>query len=345
MSGREQSGVTISDVAAAAGVSRQTVSNVLKAPERVAPDTAARVRRAIEALGYRPNRAAQNLRQRTSRCIGLKIGSPAGVSNFLDRFLHVLTEAAGEAGYHVLLFTPTAVDEELAMYEDLVRTGTVDGFVLADVALRDPRPPWFAERRIPFVCFGRPRGHDHGRYWWADVDGAYGLACAVDHLVGLGHRRVAYLGWPEGTGYGDERRSGWRDATRRHGLEAADLAATCAEEVSAAVATAAQLLQLPDPPTAFACGSDTFAVGARLAGGTDSDGRPNVDVVGFDDAPAALLMSPPISSVRQPLGEVAHSIIALLLEQLEGAGTPRGVMLRPQLVAREQNAAARIPGR
>ena len=131
MSGREQSGVTISDVAAAAGVSRQTVSNVLKAPERVAPDTAARVRRAIEALGYRPNRAAQNLRQRTSRCIGLKIGSPAGVSNFLDRFLHVLTEAAGEAGYHVLLFTPTAVDEELAMYEDLVRTGTVDGFVLA----------------------------------------------------------------------------------------------------------------------------------------------------------------------------------------------------------------------
>jgi DNA-binding LacI/PurR family transcriptional regulator len=335
MGGWQRRGATISQVAAAAGVSRQTVSNVLKAPERVAPRTAARVRLAIEQLGYRPNRAAQNLRQRTSRCIGLKIVSPAGVSNFLDRFLHALTEAAGTVGYHVLLFTPAAVDEELATYEDLIRTGTVDGFVLADVGARDPRPPWFAERRIPFVCFGRPHGQDHDRYWWADVDGAYGLACAVDHLVALGHRRVAYLGWPEGTGYGDERHAGWREAMRRHGLPIADLAATCAEDVTVAAAATRRLLALPDPPTAFACGSDTFAVGARLAGGADAHGRPSVEVVGFDDAPAALLMSPPISSVRQPLGEIAQSVVALLLEQLTGPGaTPRGVMLRPELIPR-----------
>jgi LacI family transcriptional regulator len=335
--------VTISEVAAAAGVSRQTVSNVLKAPERVAPETAARVRQAIEKLGYRPNRAAQNLRQRVSRCIGLKIASPTGVSNFLDRFLLALAEAAGTVGYHVLLFTPSAVDEELATYEDLIRTGTVDGFVLADVALRDPRPPWFVERRIPFVCFGRS-GPDNDRYWWADVDGAYGLACAVDHLVALGHRRVAYLGWPEGTGFGDERHSGWREAMRRHGLETGDLAATCAEEVTAAAAAARRLLALPDPPTAFACGSDTFAVGARLAGGTDAHGRPNVDVVGFDDAPAAQLLSPPISSVRQPLGEVAQSVVALLLEQLEGVhAAPRGVMLRPEFLPREQSAPDHRP--
>jgi DNA-binding LacI/PurR family transcriptional regulator len=345
VSGRDQGGVTISDVAAAAGVSRQTVSNVLKAPERVAPDTAARVRRAIEALGYRPNRAAQNLRQRKSRCIGLKIGSPVGVSNLLDRFLHVLTEAAGTAGYHVLLFTPDAVGDEFATYEDLIRTGTVDGFVVVDVESDDPRPPWFAERRIPFVSFGRPGGPDHERYWWADVDGAYGLACVVDHLVALGHDRIAYLGWPAGARVGDERRTGWQEAMTRHGLDVTDLAATCAEELTAATETARRLLGLPDPPTAFACGSDTFAVGARLAGGTDSNGRPNVDVVGFDDAPAALLMSPPISSVRQPLGEVAQSVVALLLEQLEGTGAPRGVMLRPELVRREHNGAARTPGR
>lgn len=339
MGGRDQSGVTISEVAAVAGVSRQTVSNVLKAPERVAPETAARVRQAIEQLGYRPNRAAQNLRQRMSRCIGLKMASPTGVGNFLDSFLHALTESAGAVGYHVLLFTPPAgVDEELATYEDLIRTGTVDGFVIADIGLRDPRPPWFAERRIPFVCFGRPQGQEPDRFWWADVDGAYGVGCAVDHLVGLGHRRIAYLGWPEGTGYGDERRSGWWEAMRRHGLAADELAAACAEEVTAADAAVRRLLALPDPPTAFACGSDTFAVGARLAGGTGTDGRPSIDVVGFDDAPAAQLMSPPISSVRQPLREVAHSVVALLLEQLEGAyAEPRGVMLRPEFVPREQN--------
>src|SRR3954471_15314474 len=114
MGGREPIGVTISEVAAAAGVSRQTVSNVLKAPERVAPETAARVRAAIDRLGYRANRAAQNLRQRASRCIGLKTVSPTGVSNLLDRFLHSLTEAASAAGYHVLLFAPSVIEDEFA---------------------------------------------------------------------------------------------------------------------------------------------------------------------------------------------------------------------------------------
>ena len=158
MSGGDLSGVTISEVAAAAGVSRQTVSNVLKAPERVAAETAARVRRAIDDLGYRPNRAAQNLRQRASRCIGLKMVSPPGVSNLLDRFLHALTEAAGVAGYHMLLLA--AVDEELETYEDLIRTGTVDGFVLFDVEVGDSRLSWFARRGIPFVCLAGRAGRD-----------------------------------------------------------------------------------------------------------------------------------------------------------------------------------------
>jgi DNA-binding LacI/PurR family transcriptional regulator len=334
MSGRDPPGVTISEVAAAAGVSRQTVSNVLKAPERVAAETAARVRQAIDELGYRPNRAAQNLRERASRCIGLKMVSPSGVSNLLDRFLHALTEAAAFAGYHVLLFA--AADDELATYEDLIRTGTVDGFVLFDVEVGDVRLPWFARRGIPFVCFGRPRGQCGERFRWVDVDGAYGVARAVDHLVARGHRRIAYLGWPEGNGFGDERRAGWEEAARRHGLDVGRLAGTSAETVTAAASTAARLLSRPEPPTAFACGSDTFAVGARLAGGTGADGRPNVEVVGFDDSAAAMLMSPPMSSVRQPLAEVARRVVALLIEELRGAdGPPEGVVLRPELVIRE----------
>jgi DNA-binding LacI/PurR family transcriptional regulator len=327
--------VTISEVAAAAGVSRQTVSNVLNAPSRVAPDTAARVRRVIEELGYRPNRAARNLRERASRCIGFKINSPAGVSNLLDRFLHALTEAAAAAGYHVMIFAPAAVDEELAAYEDLIGTGTVDGFVLADVALGDPRLPWFAHRGIPFVCFGRPWGQENGRFTWADVDGAYGVAQAVDHLVSCGHRRIAYLGWPEGTGFGDERRAGWRDAMARHGLTTEDLDGACPEDVAVAAALATDLLTGPAPPTAFACGSDTFALAARLAGGVDAGGSPNVDVVGFDDSPAAMLMSPPLASVRQPVAEIARQVVSLLLAQLHGAQPPaEGVMLRPELVSR-----------
>jgi DNA-binding LacI/PurR family transcriptional regulator len=338
MGDRDPNGVTISDVAAAAGVSRQTVSNVLNAPVRVAPQTAERVRRAISDLGYRPNRMAQNLRERASRLIGLKIDSPSGVSNLLDRFLHALTDAAGTAGHHLLLFTPATVDEELETYEELIRTRTVDGFVLADIEVGDRRLPWFTQRRIPFVCFGRPWGQESSRFAWADVDGAHGIAAAVDYLISRGHRRVAYLGWPEGTGVGDDRRTGWQAAMRRHGLESRGTAVTCAEDVAAAVTTATGLLTRPDPPTAFVCGSDTFAVGVRIAAGVDSDGFPNVEVVGFDDSPAATLMSPPMSSVRQPIEEIAHRVVELLVQQLRGSGPPpEGVLLRPVLVPRERH--------
>lgn len=335
MGGRQPSDVTISDVAAAAGVSRQTVSNVLNAPARVAPETAQRVRRAITELGYRPNRVAQNLRERASRLIGLRIDSPSGVSNLLDRFLHALTEAAGAAGHHLLLFTPATVTEEFDTYEELIRTRTVDGFVLADIRLADPRLPWLTERGIPFVCFGRPWGLELGGFSWVDVDGAYGTSQAVGHLVARGHRRIGYLGWPEGIGAGDDRRKGWREAMRRHGLTTENSCGTCAEDVTAAVAVVSGLLARPDPPTAFVCGSDTFAVAARLAAGAGEDGRPRVEVVGFDDSPAATLMSPPMSSVRQPIGQVAHRVVDLLMARLRDSAPPEGVLLRPALVTRE----------
>jgi DNA-binding LacI/PurR family transcriptional regulator len=352
MGDRDPNGVTIADVAAAAGVSRQTVSNVLNAPVRVAPDTAERVRRAISDLGYRPNRMAQNLRERASRLIGLKIDSPSGVSNLLDRFLHALTDAAGTAGHHVLLFTPATVEEELETYEELIRTRTVDGFVLADIGVADRRLPWFTQRRIPFVCFGRPWGQESGwakgcTFAWADVDGAYGVAAAVDHLVARGHRRIAFLGWPRGTGLGDDRRDGWQQAMRRHEMASQGLSATCTEDVAAAAAAASRLLAQPDPPTAFVCGSDTFAVGARIAAGADADGLPNVEVVGFDDSPAATLMSPPMSSVRQPIEEVARRVVDLLMQQLRGSGAPAdGVLLRPALVPRDPvRTPQKLPGR
>jgi LacI family transcriptional regulator len=320
-------------------VSRQTVSNVLNAPARVAPETAERVRAAIAALGYRPNRAARNLRERASRCIGFKIAHPAGLNNLLDRFLHALADAAGSAGYHVLLFTSPEPDaeaaEELAVYEDLIGTGTVDGFVLADIALNDPRPAWCGRRSVPCVSFGQPWGREQQLYTWVDVDGADGLAQSVDHLAARGHRRIAYLGWPEGSRIGDERRSGWREAMRRRGLDAAGLAGGCAEESAAVTSVARELLAQDDPPTAFVCGSDTFAVAARIAGGLDPHGLPNVEVVGYDDSPALALMAPPMSSVRQPVDEVARRVVALLLARIRTPGLqPEGVMLRPELIIR-----------
>ena len=326
---------TIADVAVLAGVSRQTVSNVLNAPQRVTPATTVRVQSAIQKLEYRPNRSARNLRARASHTIGFRINSPGGLGDLLDRFLHALANSAQAAGYHVLLFTSADPQTEFATYDDLVQTGTVDGFVLADIGIADPRPAWFVRRRIPFVCFGQPR-RNRDEYAWVDVDGGHGTAQAVDSLVSRGHRRIAYLGWPPGTGYGDDRQAGWRRAMRRHGLSLTGMAGTCPQDAGSAAATARRLLAGKTPPTAFVCGSDTFAIGARIGCGADAAGQPRATVVGFDDSPAAAFLTPPLSSVRQPLPAVADRIVDLLVRRIADPGArPESVLLRPELVRRD----------
>lgn len=332
---KHQSSATIADVAALAGVSRQTVSNVFNAPQRVAPATTDRVHAAIRKLEYRQNRAARNLRVRASHTIGLRINPLMGLGDLLDRFLHALAESAQTAGYHVLLFTSADPETEIATYDDLIQTGTVDGFVLTDIGAADPRPTWFTKRRIPFVCFGRPREH-RTECAWVDVDGAYGTAQAVDYLVARGHRRIAYLGWPRGTGYGDDRQAGWRRAMRRHRLSIAGLTGTCTHDAGAAAAAVGRLLAGSNAPTAFVCGSDTFAIGARLGCGVDAAGHPRAAVVGFDDSPAATFLSPPLSSVRQPLPEVARHVVELLIRRIADPDTqPENFLLRPELICRD----------
>lgn len=322
---------TIKSVAARAGVSRQTVSNVLNAPERVSPQTAERVRKAIAELGYRPNWVARRLRTRSGRVLGFRIqaGARPGLGNLIDRFLHAVTSHAESAGYHLLLFTHTG--DEPAVYEELVATGTVDGFVLCDVRAGDGRPRWLIERGVPFACFGRPWGQELPCAW-VDVDGALGTEQAVDHLVRRGHDRIAYLGWPPGTGYGDDRAQGWLRAMSRHDRDITGLQAQTVDDVDAAAAAAGQLLAAANPATAFVCASDTLAVGVRMA----MRCGPAVDVIGFDDSPVASLLLPPLSSIRQPLEDVARAIVRLLVEQFDrNTQSAEGVLLPPRLVVRD----------
>lgn len=148
---------TLDSVATVAGVSRQTVSNVINAPERVAAETLGRVRTAIEDLGYRPNRIARSLRTRASRQIGYCVTPlPPGTLNpVLDRFLHAITTSAAERGFHVLLFTAPSGSAGLERYAELLAQQAVDGFVLTDTVVGDRRQGWLTERGVPFVAFGR----------------------------------------------------------------------------------------------------------------------------------------------------------------------------------------------
>jgi DNA-binding LacI/PurR family transcriptional regulator len=356
-SGGEDSGASmasIADVAAAAGVSRQTVSNALNAPHRVREETRARVEAAIEALGYQPNRAAQALRAQASRVIGYRIESIQvdSLTTVHDRFLHALAEAVQAIDHHLLVFAADDPDDEIGTYTRLHRTGAVDAFVLYGIGEGDARPGQMLRLGAPFATFGRT-GHDSD-HPWVDVDDETGGAAVAQHLVARGHRRIGFIGWPEGSSVGDRRVAGWRGMLDKHGLlaECADLDLRGQDEVANGARLAEVLLDRPEPPTAVVAASDTLAVGVVQAAHARGlvVGR-DLAVVGFDDTPTAGVFG--LSSVRQPLETVARCIVRTLLPRLPAGGpqtrghtelsTPElttGRLLAPTLVVRASSAAA-----
>src|SRR5215475_11470355 len=242
--------VTIATVARHANVSRQTVSNVLNAPDMVRDATRARVIAAIEELGYRTNLAARQMRTGRSRLFGVRIdpvrnGIEAAV---LDRFLHGLTETAAPAGYRIVLYTATDDAAEIATYDELLASYTLDGFVLTQTHHDDARTTWLLQHGIPFTTFGRPWGAPE-RHSWVDVDGAAGTGAATAHFIEAGHRRIAFLGWPPGSGVGDDRRSGWAATMQAAGLPTDGLARHALDGVSEGEHMMRELLAEPDPPT------------------------------------------------------------------------------------------------
>ncbi|WP_067175448.1 LacI family DNA-binding transcriptional regulator [Microtetraspora niveoalba] len=340
--------VTIADVARHAGVSRQTVSNVLNTPEVVREETRRRVLDAVDELGYRVNQAARQMRTGRSRLIATRIEPDHDGINgsVLDRFLHGLTEAAARAGYRVLLYTAEDDAAEIATFEDLLGAYEPDAFVLTGTHHGDIRTSWLLDRGLPVVTFGRPWGvPDAAPHAWVDVDGAAGTAAATRHLLDAGHRRIGFLGWPAGSGVGDDRREGWARTLRAAGVDPAGLDRATSDGVDDGETAARELLASGVRATALVCASDSLALGAlHAARSTDTGsggraGRP-IGVIGFDDTPVAKAVG--ITSLSQPLAEAAATCVTLLTRLLDGGPRPPGssgdphphVLLQPSLVVR-----------
>lgn len=341
-------GPTMASIGRSAGVSRQTVWNVLHSPERVSPATRERVEAAIREHRYRPNRVARSLRTRSAHLLGYCVARRTGDELYAvqDRFLHAISAAAEDRGYHVLLFT--APEGDLDGYAELLAEAAVDGFVLSDTGVGDPRQRWLSERGVPFAAFGRSwAGIEYGS--WVDIDNAAGTDAATEHLHAGGHRRIAFLGWPEGSGVGDDRVAGWRRACGRHGL-AADLIARCENDSGAARGCAAALLDAADPPTALVCASDVLALGAltEIQARGLRPGR-DVGVVGFDNAAFARLPGIELSSLDQPIEEAGRAVVRLLLDALsdaprEAGADPHRLLLEPSLRVRSSSSEFRKVG-
>ncbi|KYH46047.1 LacI family DNA-binding transcriptional regulator [Branchiibius sp. NY16-3462-2] len=324
--------VTINDVARAANVSRQTVSNVVNQPDRVAPETLEQVQVHIERLGFRPSRAARTLKQERAGAWGLQLDSHGSgrLGSILDSFLVELTWLSQDHDTHIVPFVASDHLRPMAAYQELVASRLADGFVLTNTRLDDPRPGWLVTHRQTFASFGRMWGSP-GLTRWVDVDGRAGVTAATEHLQAQGFERIGFLGWPAGSPVGDDRRSGWAMAMGHTGSEDRDRWEAAAEQgFDSAAAAALPLVAAIGKGGAVACVSDAMAVGVWRA--VNSLGwRPGVDfgVVGFDDTDAAQALG--LTTVRQPLELVATHILQILDEPQD---PDAGVLLRPDLVIR-----------
>jgi len=334
---------TVTDVALAAGVSRQTVSNVMNSPGIVRADTRERVEAAIAQLGYRPHASARRLRTRRSSTIGIRLDPMIdGISgSVLDRFLHALTEQADKQGLRVLLFTATSPEDEITQLQRLNDGADVDGFVLTSTFAGDPRTKWLIENGISFVTFGRPWGTNDmndPQHLWVDVDGWAGLHEATRSAQDAGARRIGYIGWPSPSGTGEDRRRGWRDAMLERGdVAEADLSGlevVTVDGVAEGTAAMQELRRTAGALDAVLCASDSLALGAMIAN------PERVPVTGYDNTPIAAAIG--LSSVDQSVQEVAAGVLELLTGEFGGhvqgspeSDQPRHRMIKPRLVVRE----------
>jgi DNA-binding LacI/PurR family transcriptional regulator len=339
--GTIRGGVTIEDVARQAGVSRQTVSNVINAPERVKPDTIAQVKEVIDSLGYRINRSARNLRTQQSRVIGYCLPPLTAAGNsVLDAFLHALVEAARGRGYHLLLVTAPHKADEVTLYWELAAQSAVDGVVFAQTDYNDPRPPALLKSQVPFVSFGRTWGATE--HSWVDVDGEAGTRLATEHLLQLGHTQFAWIGHTDRSVGNVERERGVQGALADAGLDlASSLYVVDVDDDDRTVAHQLDgLLDSAIPPTAIVTVNDVEAANALAA--IERHGlRPGRDVavVGFDDSPVAAFVGGGLTSVRQPLDQVATELIRVLADQFDDPhAKPEGVLLKPELITRRSTS-------
>jgi LacI family transcriptional regulator len=331
--------VSIRHVAERAGVSVATVSNAINRPDRVSPSTRSRVQAAIEELGYVRSESARQLRAGSSRLVALlvlDIGNPF----FVDVGRGV-EDAIREQGLGVMLCNSDQDAEAESLYLSLFAEQRVRGALITptDPANLDA----FRRQGIPHVLVDRVLDRTDGCS--VSVDDVTGGELAVQHLVGTGHTRVAYVSGPEHLPQCRDRRLGAERALTAAGLDAGALTVIEVPALDAAAGrdAGARLLGHPQRPTAVFCANDLLALGVlQSVFGAGVRVPEDLALVGYDDIEFAAAAAVPLTSVRQPAFRIGRSAAQLLLEETSGEQHEHErVVYEPELVVRRSSLAGR----
>lgn len=333
---------SIDDVAKAAGVAIKTVSRVLNNEPNVREETRARVLVAVKRLNYHPSPSARSLASRRSYLVGLVYDNPSG--NYTIEVQRGALARCREGKFLLLLHEVTGRGEELT--QDVLAFANqthIDGVILAP-PLSESQEIITAldEHGLPFSRIA-PNDIRH-RSAYVDMDDESAAREMTEYLIGLGHRRIAFIIGRPGHYASGQRLRGYKSALKNHKIPFAPEYLRQGDFLfDSGLEAARQLLALPERPTAIFAANDDMAAGAIMAAHEMGVAIPDqLSVAGFDDAAISRIVWPPLTTISQPTYEMSYTAADLLLKTLLN-GPPKPIRLPHRLVRRASTGIVKSP--
>jgi DNA-binding LacI/PurR family transcriptional regulator len=330
---------SIKDIAKLARVSHPTVSRALQNSPLVNAKTAEKIRRIARESGYQPSAVARGLVTRRTRTIGLVVTTAA--DPFTSEVATGIEQTASDHGYCVFLADSNADPEREKKVVQSFAEQRVDGIIVTSSRVGALHLPLLAEMMVPMVLVNdqHPGAFVHSVL----ICNEDGTRMLTEHLIGLGHRRIAYIGDQSGYQSDTERMAGYRGAMEAAGLATpGELIAYGNGKPEAALCAMSSLLDLAQPPTAVCCYNDMTALGALRAIRVRGLRVPeDISVVGFDDLFLASYTEPPLTTIRQPMKRMGQLAMESLLKLMAGEESVPQIKIKAEMIVRGSTAKVR----
>ncbi len=332
--------ISIKDIARAANVSHPTVSRALSHSPLVKGETAERIRQIAASLGYRPSAIARSLATKKTRTIGVVVTTIA--DPFIADVVSGIEEMANDHGYSVFLANSNANPDREVKVVHSFHERRVDGIVVTASRVGALYVPLLSGLKVPIVLINNQHPDEPDEFIYSVmIDNIKASTQVMKHLIGLGHKRIAYIGDQAGFQSDTERFAGYRQA-----LAFADypflpeLIVHGDGKPEGGRQAMEKLLSLPTPPTAVFCYNDMSALGALRAIHQHGIKVPDdISIVGFDDLAIASYTSPLLTTVGQPKQQMGRMAMETMLKILSGVDAKTNIKVSGELIIRESTAS------
>lgn len=324
--------VTVRDVAREAGVSVATVSRTFSGAQFVRPEVREQVMAAAGTLGYRPNAVARSLRSENTHTLGLVI--PNIMNPFFTSVARAVEDAARARGYGLVLGNTDEDPAKEAAYLDVLLQRRIDGLIVSPARASSPHLEEVVRSGVPMVFLDRYVEGVEAPV--VRADGRRAVDRLVAYLAGLGHEKLAIVSGPPETISGSERLEAFVEGAASCGVSVPEEYIRIGDfRRQSGRKAMGELLGLKEPPTAVFAANNLMALGALQALSEAGVRVPEeISFASFDDVSWFPLVSPPVTAVAQPVGELGTATARILPEMMEGKGQPRSVILEAELVVR-----------